>query len=260
VQRYAACLEYCGINYVGWQRQDNGPSVQAEVERAFARVADHPVVITAAGRTDTGVHGIGQTIHFDSDSPRTGYNWLRGVNTALPADISLIWTHPVDNEFHARFGALRRRYRYVLLNRAVSPSYLDGRVGWECAPLALLPMQAASRLLLGTHDFSAYRAAGCQSRNPVKTLYRLDVNQADHWFWFDVEADGFLHHMVRNLVGVLCRIGRGDATPDWAQDVLLSRDRRRGGKTFPASGLYFVQVEYDPVHQLPPPPPVCRFW
>ena len=260
MQRYAACVEYCGVRYAGWQRQKHAPSVQETVERAISRVADHQVTVVAAGRTDTGVHGSGQILHFDTPNRRREVSWLRGVNTWLPDDISLVWTRPVDRGFHARFKALERRYRYVILNREVSPSYLHGRVTWFRWPLDAGAMGESARSLLGTHDFSAFRAAGCQSRSPVKELRRLDVGHAGQWVWFDVSADGFLHHMVRNLVGVLCAIGQGEAGPGWAREVLESRDRKRGGVTFPPDGLYFTGADYDPGWGLPPPPPVCRFW
>jgi len=259
-QRYAACIEYCGVEYSGWQRQKNAPSVQAAVEQAISQVANHDVTVTTAGRTDTGVHGIGQTIHFDSTSQREEYNWLRGINTALPNDISLIWCKPVADDFHARFGALQRSYRYILLNRPVQPSYLSGRVTWYHNSLSIDRMQQAAVSLLGTHNFSAFRAAGCQSKNPVKALRRLDVCQQGQWFWFDLTADGFLHHMVRNIVGVLCKIGTGEADINWARTVMESRDRKVGGVTFPPHGLYFAKVEYDPKYRLPPPPDVCQFW
>lgn len=260
LQRYAACIEYCGVRYAGWQRQKHAPSVQEAVERAIGRVADHRITVTAAGRTDSGVHGCGQIIHFDTPNRREAVSWLRGVNTWLPDDISLLWTRPVGADFHARFGARERRYRYVMLNREVSPSYLHGRVTWFRWPLDIDAMRQATANLLGRHDFSAFRAAGCQSKNPVKELRRLDIGQQGQWIWFDVAADGFLHHMVRNLVGVLVAIGQGDAPVGWAAEVLESRDRRRGGVTFPPDGLYFAAVDYDPGFRLPAPPPVCRFW
>lgn len=260
VQRYAACIEYCGVEYSGWQRQKNAPSVQAAVENAISQVANHDVTVTTAGRTDTGVHGIGQIIHFDSNSHREEYNWNRGINTALPRDISLIWCKSVAADFHARFSARQRSYRYILLNRDVRPSYLSGRVTWYRNALSIERMQQAAASLLGKHDFSAFRAAGCQSKNPVKELRQLDVHQQGEWFWFDVTADGFLHHMVRNLVGVLCKIGTGEAEITWAKTVLDSRDRKIGGVTFPPDGLYFAKVDYDPKYRLPPPPPVCQFW
>ncbi len=260
MQRYAACVEYCGWRYAGWQRQKHAASVQEAIERAISRVANHPVTVVAAGRTDAGVHACGQFLHFDTPHRRQSVNWLRGVNTWLPDDISLIWTQPVTDAFHARFHAQGRHYRYIMLNREVSPSYLHGRVTWYRWPLSLKTMQSAAESLLGVHDFSAFRAAGCQSRNPVKELRRLDIGQTGHWIWFDVSADGFLHHMVRNLVGVLCAIGQGRERPQWAQEVLMSRDRKNAGVTLPPDGLYFVGADYAPRFGLPPPPPVCRFW
>lgn len=260
LNRIAACIEYCGANYNGWQRQKNAPSVQAEVEKAISKVANEDITIITAGRTDTGVHGIGQTIHFDTVSQREPYHWLRGVNTYLPDDISLIWTKNVTSDFHARFGARERRYRYIILNRSVSPSYLHGRVTWH--PVKLNPdlMRAASTALLGKHDFSAFRAAGCQSKDPVKEIRTLNVSNEGEWIWLDVAADGFLHHMVRNIAGVLMRIGQSLESVEWAREVLISGDRTKAGMTAPADGLYFVSVHYDPKFALPDTPKVCRFW
>jgi len=260
IQRYAACIEYCGVHYSGWQRQRNAPSVQQCVEQAVSKVANHSITVTAAGRTDTGVHGIGQIIHFDSPSERDPVNWLRGINTALPKDISLIWTHPVSTDFHARFCARERSYRYIILNRRVRPSYLAGRVTWHRVWLMTDQMQQAADRLLGTHDFSAFRAAGCQSKNPVKTMRKISVQRKGEWIWVDVVADSFLHHMVRNIIGVLCRIGSGEESAEWATTVLQSLDRKKGGVTFQPDGLYFVKAEYDSGFGLPSPPPVCSFW
>lgn len=260
LQRLAACIEYSGVKYSGWQLQKNASSVQEQVEKAIGQVANHAVRVVTAGRTDTGVHGIGQIIHFDTDSQRKPVNWLHGVNTALPHDISLIWTHPVPSDFHARFDARKRHYRYVLLNRGVSPSTLHGLVTWHRPKLDLQRMQQAAALLIGRHDFSGYRASRCQSKSPVKTLIKLDINQQGDWFWFDFTADGFLHHMVRNILGVLCPIGEGRFPVSWASEILESRDRKRAGKTHSPHGLYFAKVEYDPAFGLPEPPPVCRFW
>jgi tRNA pseudouridine38-40 synthase len=260
MDRIAACVEYCGVNYCGWQRQSNSPSVQQEVEQAISKVANEPLRIINAGRTDTGVHGIGQVIHFNTSSSRTRYEWLRGVNTFLPDDISLIWTHPVEQDFHARFSAKRRSYRYVILNRKVSPSYLHGRVSWYRESLDLFLMQRAAKDLVGRHDFSGYRAAGCQSKDPVKEVYHLSIDQSGPWIWLDITADGFLHHMVRNIAGVILRIGARLESVHWARAVLDSRDRKMGGVTATADGLYFVSVEYDEKYGLPDPPEVCRFW
>ncbi len=258
--RLAACVEYCGRNYCGWQRQTHSASVQQQVEQAISKVANQPITVLNAGRTDSGVHGIGQIIHFNTASERTSNEWLRGVNTLLPNDISLIWTHPVGDDFHARFSAKRRRYRYVILNRQVNPSYLHGLVTWHYGALDFLLMQQAAKDLIGRHDFSAYRAARCQSKNPIKHVYELTLEQSGAWIWIDIVADGFLHHMVRNIVGVLLRIGERLEPADWAQQVLQSRDRKIAAITAAADGLYFVAVEYDAKFGLPDPPEVCRFW
>ncbi len=259
-QRIAAGVEYCGVHYCGWQYQDNAASVQARVENAISRVADEGVRVIAAGRTDTGVHGLGQVIHFDTRSVREGRAWLRGVNTHLPDDISLLWAQPVADDFHARFGALERSYRYVILNRAVGPSYLHGRVAWHYAPLAVAQMREAAGALLGRHDFSAFRAAGCQAKDPHRTVRELTVNQRGPWLWMDIRADGFLHHMVRNIAGTLLRIGEGREAAQWAGQLLAGGDRTQAGATAPAAGLYFTGVRYEARFALPPPPDPCRFW
>ncbi len=258
--RIAACLEYCGVGYHGWQRQNHAPSVQQAVESAVSRVANQSIDVVVAGRTDTGVHAIGQIVHFDTSSNRIEKQWVRGVNTYLPDDISMIWARPVSQDFHARFSARQRSYRYVLLNRPVRPSYLHGRVTWYRAPLELEPMQDAARQLVGRHDFSAFRAAGCQNKNPVKQVSLISLDQVGPWIWLDIASDGFLHHMIRNIMGVLTRIGEGLEPVQWAREVLNSQDRKTGGITAPADGLYFVSAQYDKIYNLPAPPEVCRFW
>ena len=258
--RIAACLEYCGVGYCGWQRQSHAPSVQQAVESAVGKVADHSLDVVVAGRTDSGVHAIGQIVHFDTPSRRAGEQWVRGTNSWLPDDISMLWARPVSPDFHARFSARQRSYRYVLLNRPVSPGYLHGRVAWHRAPLALAPMQEAARQLVGRHDFSAFRAAGCQNRNPVKQVSLIALGQSGPWIWLDIASDGFLHHMVRNIMGVLMRIGEGLEPVRWAGEVLASRDRKAGGITAPADGLYFVSAQYDEKYHLPAIPQACRFW
>ena len=259
-QRIAAGIEYCGANYSGWQYQDNADSVQGRVERAVSRVADEGVRVVAAGRTDTGVHGSGQVIHFDTHNPRESRAWLRGVNTHLPDDISLLWAQPVEADFHARFSAVERAYRYVILNRPVSPSYLHGRVAWHYAPLAVAQMRRAARMLVGCHDFSAFRAAGCQARDPRKTIHGIRIGHSGAWIWIDVSADGFLYRMVRNLAGTLMRIGEGRAAVGYAGELLASGDRSRAGVTAPAAGLYFTAVKYPQRFALPSPPAPCQFW
>lgn len=258
--RYAACVEYRGTAYHGWQKQSHADSVQERLERAVSRVADEPVSVTASGRTDSGVHAIGQIVHFDAGCVRSQDEWLRGINTYLPKDISVHWVVPVDRTFHARFGSRGRSYRYVILNSRSRPALLDGLVTWHRPRLDIVSMQRAAARLTGRHDFSAFRAAECQNRNPVKHVTALDLDRHDAWIWLDISADGFLHHMVRNVMGVLTRIGEGREQPEWARHVLDSRDRTQGGVTAPPDGLYFVSSRYAPGFDLPLPPAICRFW
>lgn len=259
-QRIAAGVEYCGANYSGWQYQDNADSIQQRVETAFSRVADETIRVIAAGRTDSGVHGLGQVIHFDAPHARPNHAWVRGANSHLPDDISILWAQPVADDFHARFRAIERNYRYVILNRTVRPSYLHARVAWHYSPLAAAAMQTAAQALCGRHDFSAFRAAGCQAKNPHKEIRRINIAQNGAWIWLDIVADGFLHHMVRNIAGTLMRIGEGKESVEWAGELLATRDRSRAGITAPAAGLYFVGVKYPPQFALPQPPDACRFW
>ncbi len=260
LQRIAAGVEYGGSHYCGWQCQRDADTVQARLEAAIGAVAAHGVRITAAGRTDAGVHAIGQVIHFDTTAQRSAQQWLRGVNTHLPGDISLLWTQPVAADFHARFSARARRYRYVILNRDASASYLHRRVAWYGAPLSVARMRVAATVLTGCHDFSAFRAAGCQAKSARKTMHHLRIEQSGDWIWLDLTADGFLRHMVRNIVGSLVRIGEGRCAVDWLGQLLAGRDRRLAAATAAPDGLYFAGVEYDSSFNLPPPPPPCRFW
>ncbi len=263
-QRYAICVEYCGVNYNGWQIQLNGKTIQQELATAIGKVsgyvADEKIVVIAAGRTDSGVHATGQIAHFDSSAQRLEFQWLRGINTYLPEDIVISWVKPVAVDFHARYKAKTRTYRYVIQNRHVRPSYLHGRVTWVSANLDIVAMQGGAQYLLGTHDFTAFRAAGCQNKNPVKRIDYLHVSRAGEWVWIDIKASGFLHHMVRNIAGVLLDVGSGRAQPDWVKTILDSADRTCGGITAPASGLYFTAVEYDSEYNLPATPAACRFW
>ena len=253
-------MEYCGRNYCGWQRQKGQPSVQEKLENAISKVANESVTVITAGRTDTGVHGTGQTIHFDSNAIRSNYEWLRGINTFLPSDIAVTWVRPVSERFHARFSARQRSYRYIILNRQVNPACFNGLVSWYAVPLDVEKMAEASKCLLGEHDFSSFRAAGCQSKQPVRKVSHLKVERFDQWICLDISADGFLHHMVRNIVGVLVAIGSQKQSVEWCQQVLLTRDRTKAGITALAEGLYFTAVEYDDEFELPAPPPKPRFW
>lgn len=252
VSRVAACIEYRGTAYRGWQRQQSGVrSVQEAVEKALSRVANHPVKTVCAGRTDAGVHASSQIIHFDSDATRSVANWFHGANANLPADISLAWAQPVEPDFHARFSAKARRYRYVIYNDPVRPAHLAHEVTWNYRPLNVERMQQAGRLLVGEHDFTAYRAIACQAKSPVKTIHHLRLVRFGQFIVLDVRANAFLHHMVRNIAGVLMEIGCGERPVEWATEVLESRDRREGGLTAPPFGLYLVDVTYPEHFQLP---------
>jgi tRNA pseudouridine38-40 synthase len=242
--RFACAVEYDGGGFSGWQRQDHAPSVQAHIERALSFVADHPVQVGCAGRTDAGVHATWQVIHFDSGAERTVRSWLLGANANLPDAVRVLEVRPVSSDFHARFSAQARRYRYVILNRDVPGALLRERVAWEHRPLDAERMREGARHLVGEHDFSSFRAVACQAKSPVRTLYRLDVSRSGDMLYLDVEANAFLHHMVRNIAGVLMSVGRGEHSPDWVAEVLSHRDRTRGGVTAPAGGLYLVGVAY----------------
>ncbi len=249
--RIAVGIEYDGSPYCGWQVQSGAPSVQAAVETALARVADEPVALTCAGRTDAGVHARGQVAHFDTGAERRLRAWLLGANTHLPPGVALRWVWPVPDHFHARYSASARCYRYLILNRAARPALAHGRVLAVHRPLDADAMHAAGQLLVGEHDFSAFRAAECQARSPVRRLARVAVVRRGDWLHVDVEANAFLHHMVRNIVGLLLEIGRGEAPAQRAREQLDSRTRSTGAATAPAHGLYLWQVRYAPEFGLP---------
>lgn len=254
VRRIALGVRYDGAAYHGWQTQHDYPSVQAELEHALSRVADHPVTLTCAGRTDAGVHATAQVVHFDSDADRTEYAWMFGANSNLSQDISVTWAKVVDREFHARFSATSRRYRYVLFNHSVRPGILRHAVGWYYQPLDAALMQQAGNFLLGEHDFSAFRGAGCQANTPNRRVVQLDVTRYRRMIVIEIQANAFLLHMVRNIVGVLIPIGAGDKPLEWAQEVLDSRDRRQAGVTIAPNGLYLVEVTYPEEFELPQTP------
>ncbi len=250
--RFACAVEYDGSGFSGWQRQDHARSVQADIEAALSRVADHPVQTACAGRTDAGVHATWQVVHFDSHAERSERSWVLGVNSNLPGDVRLLSIKPVADEFHARFSAQARRYRYVILSRPVASALLRQRVTWTHQSLDEARVSAAAAYLLGEHDFSSFRAVACQAKSPVRTVYRLDVTRSGDYLYLDVEANAFLHHMVRNIAGVLMAVGRGERDPDWVGDVLDKRDRSQGGVTAPAAGLYLVGVRYPLKHGIAP--------
>ncbi|MEM9171249.1 MAG: tRNA pseudouridine(38-40) synthase TruA [Pseudomonadota bacterium] len=243
--RYALGVEYDGTRYCGWQRQKHSDSVQAQLEAALSRVEDCDTDVFCAGRTDTGVHASGQVVHLDSKrEPRA---LVLGVNSHLPADVSVAWAMSVPANFHARFDAIERRYRY-LIRADIAPSALFANRAWTVhASLDVPGMRAAARSLLGEHDFSAFRAAGCQARHPVREVRKIDVRQSARWIVVDIAANAFLQHMVRNIVGLLVEIGSGKRAVQDAATILAGHDRRRSAAAAPACGLYLTQVIY-PVH------------
>jgi len=268
--RIALGIEYDGANFNGWQVQAEGQgrTVQGCVEQALAKVANHDVRLFCAGRTDTGVHATGQTAHFESDAVRKDRGWVHGANAHLPDDVVVTWAKPVSDEFHARFSAQRRRYRYVIYTRRVRPTFLARRVTWEYRALDVERMQAAANHLLGEHDFSSFRAYGCQAKSPVRTVHELAIHKSSRsrsgengeFIMLDIEANAFLHHMVRNIVGVLAAIGADEKPVDWAREVLEYRERKLGGVTAPPHGLYLVGVEYPEAFGIPYLSPPQMVW
>lgn len=250
--RIAVALEYDGAHFAGWQTQQAGVrSVQETAEAAFGRVADAPVGLVCAGRTDAGVHALGQVAHFDTAAQRTERSWVLGANSHLPASISVRWARAVPAHFHARYSAEARTYRYFVLNRLARSALSAQRATLIHRPLAVGPMAAAAGFLLGEHDFSAFRAAECQARSPIRRLSALNVERCGDQVVIEATANAFLHHMVRNLVGLLLDIGMGKAAPEWAAEVLASKDRTRSSPTAPAAGLYFWKVAYPRAFGLP---------
>lgn len=252
--RYAAGVEYLGTPFSGWQALSGLRTVQGELERALARVADHPVTVTAAGRTDAGVHALQQVVHFDTDARRSDYAWLLGTNSNLVADLNLRWVQPVNLEFHARHGARARSYRYVIHNHRARSALLHQRVAWWPQALEAGAMHEAAQALIGEHDFSAFRDSQCQSPTAMRRLMSLRVERRGDFVVIDVRGNAFLHHMVRNISGTLAEVGLGKRPVAWVAEVLASRDRTRAGMTAPAGGLYFVGPEYPAEFALPPPP------
>lgn len=242
--RIAAGIEYDGSAYCGWQRLGHAPSVQEEVEKAFSSIANEPIEVTCAGRTDSGVHATSQIIHFETQAERENRGWLFGTNTKLPDNIAVSWVKNVDDEFHARFSALHRRYRYVILNRLARPGLLNKRVAWVYPSLDEAKMHEAAQALLGEQDFSSFRAAGCQAKHAMRNIQAVSVSRSGDYVYVDIQANAFLYHMVRNIVGSLLLIGRGEKDSHWIAELLSKKDRTLAGATAPAGGLYFVHVEY----------------
>nr|WP_279343688.1 tRNA pseudouridine(38-40) synthase TruA [Variovorax terrae] len=244
-------ISYNGQAYDGWQSQPSGRTVQDHLESALAQFTTAPVSTLCAGRTDAGVHGLMQVVHFDTPLRREPFSWIRGTNRFLPPDIAVQWAHEVPEAFHARASATARRYAYVLRESPVRPSVDAGRVGWVFRPLDENAMREAAAHLIGEHDFTSFRASECQARTPVKTLHRLDLHRRGAYWRFEFEANAFLHHMIRNIMGCLVAIGQGQQAPGWMAQVLAARRRDAAAPTFSPDGLYFLGPVYDAHWGLP---------
>ncbi len=249
--RIALGLEYDGSAFCGWQTQPSGCGVQDHLQDALRRFADSPIEVTTAGRTDTGVHASAQVVHFDTEVVREQNAWVRGPNACLGPALRVLWSHGVPADFHARYSALSRTYRYLLLNHAVAPAILRERVGWFHRPLDLDLMREAAAALVGEHDFTSFRGAQCQARSPIRDMREVRVEREQGLFVFTFRANAFLHHMIRNIVGSLVYVGAGREAPTWISELLASRDRKLAAPTFSPAGLYLSAVEYDPAFGLP---------
>ena len=249
--RIALGVEYDGSQYFGWQSQAGGHAVQDALQVALSGIANELISVIAAGRTDTGVHAQEQVVHFNTNVARPLTAWVRGVNALLPKSIAVLWAHAVPEEFHARFSAQARSYRYLLINRSVRNAMQYGKAGWFHAPLNVEKMCEAAQYLLGEHDFSALRAAECQAKSPIKNLAQLDIQKQSDTIIFDLSANAFLHHMVRNIVGCLVYIGKGKHPPQWMREVLEGQERSLAAPTFAPDGLYLHRVTFDAKWGLP---------
>lgn len=249
--RIALGVEYDGSGYNGWQSQPCMPNVQDTLQAALSGVANGPIVIMAAGRTDTGVHALEQVVHFDTAVQRPLSAWVRGTNAFLPKDVAVLWAHEVTDEFHARFSAQARSYQYVLINRTSRSAVHHSKVGWFHLPLNIDAMREAAQYLMGEHDFSAFRAAECQAKTPIKTLLQLDIQQQGEAIIINLKANAFLHHMVRNIMGCLIYVGKGKYPPVWIDEVLRGKNRKFAAPTFMPNGLYLRHISYDAKWRLP---------
>lgn len=249
--RYALAVEYDGTDFLGWQTQSQGPTVQAALERALSFVAGGEVGVVCAGRTDTGVHARGQVVHFETEANREARAWVLGGNTRLPSSVAILWAQPVSDAFHARYSARARRYRYSLLNRTARPGLDSRRLAWEYRALDVCAMHEAAQALIGEHDFTSYRTVACQAVSPNRQIQALSVSREGDRVHFDIQANAFLHHMVRNIVGSLLKVGRGERTREWIAEVLAARDRRLAGATADARGLCFLGPLYPAESGLP---------
>ena len=252
--RIALGIEYDGAAYYGWQRQKDVISVQEELEKALSVVANHPVTVNCAGRTDSGVHGTGQVVHFETEAQRKDVAWSLGVNANLPDDIAIRWVKHVDSSFHARFSATARRYRYIIFNSAFRPGILRTGLSHYHTPLDEVLMQQAGQYLVGEHDFTSFRALHCQANSPIRSIEYLNVSRHNEYIVIDIKANAFLHHMVRNIAGSLIEVGKGVKPVDWLQTLLTYKDRSKAAATAKPGGLYLVEVDYPQQFNIPRPP------
>ena len=249
--KFAACIEYNGSLFSGWQKQVATETVQECVEHALSTVANEKITTVVAGRTDANVHATGQVVHFETSVTRSMYSWIMGANKNLPQSAAIKWVVPVADDFHARYGALERSYRYIIFNRTVRPTFLHKRVYWKHALLDEKKMHRAGQFLLGEHDYSSFRAVGCQAKHPVREIKKLNVHRKGELIYIDITANAFLYNMVRIISGSLIMVGQGKTAPEWIKEVLEARDRTIGGITSPASGLYFIGPKYNDSYGLP---------
>ena len=249
--RVALCVEYQGTDYCGWQRQLDCESVQSHVEQAISSIANEAISVQCAGRTDTGVHSVGQIVHFDTTAQRAPSAWVRGGNTKLPFNIRIAWAKPIETEFHARFSAVARQYRYVIYNRDVHSAVLAYRATWEPIKLNEALMHQAAQSLLGEQDYQSFRASACQASHAKRQIQSLSVKRQGHFVLIDIQANAFLHHMVRNIAGTLMEVGRGERPVSWVAELLSRQDRTKAGPTAPAFGLYFVNALYPEKFKIP---------
>lgn len=252
MQRYAIGIEFCGTHYRGWQTQQTGViSVQETLERALGKVANHKIDLHGAGRTDAGVHATNMVAHFDSASDRTDHGWIMGTNSQLPKDISIQWIQRIDHEFHARFKAMARRYRYIIYTHPHRPALLHKQVTHVPHKLNVKKMQSAAKKFEGTHNFESFRAAACQSNQPVRHVTHCTLTQYGTFLVLDIQADGFLHHMVRNIVGCLLEVGQEQYTIEHIDTIFAAQDRKAAGVTAPPDGLYFIYAQYPEEFKIP---------
>lgn len=252
MKRIALGIEYNGSQFNGYQLQSAGTrTVQGELEKALSTVANEPIRLTCAGRTDTGVHATGQVVHFDTPVARELKAWMLGGNTNLPRDISIHWVRQVSDDFSARFSAISRSYRYILYNRKVRSAVFQHNVSWSFELLDADGMNTAAQSLIGEHDFSAFRSSQCQAKHAIREMQAITVKREGDYVILDIKANAFLHHMVRNIMGTLMVIGRGEQPVEWMQQVLQGQDRKKAGITAPAAGLYLINVEYPAEYGLP---------